>query len=248
MFPAADQLRYHARPMEPYRLLDWDSRFFGFTVAQITAPSLDAGQLASVLEDLRRKAVRLAYWPASAVVGFAADLGGRLVDEKTTFLIDLAGLPAGEAPAGIEPYSASMPLPQLRSLAIQSGLNSRFAVDPQLPREKFIELYTIWITRSLSKEIADEVLVVRDGEAVAGMITLGNKNGRGDIGLVAVDEAYRGRKFGQALVLAAQRWFAARGYRHSQVVTQGANTPACNLYRKCGYAVEKVEPYYHFWL
>ena len=80
------------------------------------------------------------------------------------------------------------------------------------------------------------------------MVTLGNKNGKGDIGLLAVGADYRGRNYGRILVQAAQKWFLTNGYQEGQVITQGDNYPAYHLYEKCGYSVEKVEYFYHFWL
>lgn len=242
--------------MTAYRMLDWDSRFFGFPVAQIASPKLTSDELESVIAQLRRLGVRLAYWPTDDTCvetahSIAERLGGRLVDQKTTFFIDLARVSPFDITlhATVESYDRSMPAEQLVSLAIQSGEFSRFAVDPGIPRQKFTEMYTIWIDRSLDKQIAEEVLVVRDpAKGVVGMVTLGNKNGRGDIGLIAVDADFRGRKYGETLVRAAQQWFIAHGYAHGQVVTQGTNAPACKLYIRCGYSIEKVEPYFHFWL
>ena len=74
------------------------------------------------------------------------------------------------------------------------------------------------------------------------------KNKVRDIGLIAVNRNYRGKRFGEMLVRHAQYWFINNGYNIGQVVTQGTNIPACNLYKKCGYSVEKVEYFYHFWL
>jgi dTDP-4-amino-4,6-dideoxy-D-galactose acyltransferase len=246
--------------MEAYRILEWDSGFFGFAVARIALPGASCKDLERVVSELRRRSVRLAYWSVDSSEtrfdpGFPLRLGGRLVDEKTTFLADLEGVArpakAGGCGAGVvvEAYSPSMPKADVHGLAIQSGQYSRFAVDPHIPRAKFEELYTIWADKALAKEMADEVLVIRNGqERVVGMATLGRKGERGDIGLIAVDVHFRGRKLGETLVRRAQEWFIARGCRYGQVVTQGANTPACRLYAKCGYCVEKVEHYYHFWL
>lgn len=80
------------------------------------------------------------------------------------------------------------------------------------------------------------------------MITLGRKGERADIGLVAVHSASRGKAIGSLLIRAAQARFVERGFTIGQVVTQGDNTPACRLYEKCGYRVDKVEYYFHFWL
>jgi dTDP-4-amino-4,6-dideoxy-D-galactose acyltransferase len=80
------------------------------------------------------------------------------------------------------------------------------------------------------------------------MVTLGEKEKRADIGLIAVNTNYRGKKIGETLVRASQMWSIEQGYKFAQVVTQGSNAAACSLYKKCGYALEKVEFFYHFWL
>lgn len=241
--------------MEAYRTLDWDTQFFGFKVAQITRPSLDPEQLTMILNSLQEAGVRLAYWPSETWVPEGSDRivekrGGYLVDEKTTFVVDVdnASLAQVVPIAVVQSYDPTMATSDMVALAIQSGEYSRFALDPNIPRDKFIELYSIWINRSLNRELVDEVLVICEDMRVAGMITLGNKNGRGDIGLVAVDADFRGRGFGQNLVRAAQKWFFAERYTQVQVVTQGKNASACNLYKKCGFSIEKVEYFYHFWL
>ena len=82
----------------------------------------------------------------------------------------------------------------------------------------------------------------------AGLLTLGEKNGRADIGLLAVDAAVRGQRIGQQLVAAAHVQALAWGYTTLQVVTQGDNFPACRFYEKCGFTPESVEHIYHLWL
>ena len=235
-----------------YQILNWDTDFFGVTVARITEPVLNELEVSDILLELKAKGVHLVYWPSSCELKgeFVKRFGGRLVDNKMTFAMDLRRLSSDEFISTdiVEAYTQSMPIRDIEGLAIQSGEYSRFGVDHNIPREKFAALYKIWINRSLRKEIAEEVLVIREGDRVVGMVTLGNKNGRGDIGLIAVDKNYRGKKFGEKLVRAAQKWFVKNGYEYGQVVTQGMNIPACNLYKKCGYSIQTVEYYYHFWL
>lgn len=168
--------------------------------------------------------------------------GGNLADKKTPFAVDLRSLSVEGFASGdvVEAYAQAMTIKDIEDLAIQSGEHSRFAVDPNTPGEKSVALYSTWSRRSIRKEIAEEVLVIRDRGRVVGMITLGDKNGRGDIGLIAVDKNYGGRQYGEKLVRAAQRWFVKNGYEFGQVVTQGVSPPACNLYKKCGYHVKKV--------
>ncbi|MFT4553527.1 MAG: dTDP-4-amino-4,6-dideoxy-D-galactose acyltransferase [Chlamydiales bacterium] len=235
-----------------YLILDWDTDFFGVKVAKILIPNLSLEQLRNVLSDLDRENVKLVYWPADKEVSLDViqSINGQLVDRRTSFEINLQNLnPSHYALSDlIEKYEASMDASELEKLAIQSGEYSRFSVDQNIGREKFEALYKSWIRKSLSKEIADEVFVIRDKGSIAGMVTLGNKNGKGSIDLLAVDVQYRGKKYGETLVRAAQGWFIKNGYEMGVVVTQKNNIPACNLYKKNGYSVSSVEYFYHFYL
>jgi len=239
--------------MKNYHILDWDSEFFGFKVAQII-PSISSEQeLKMILSQMRNDDIRLAYGSslvADDTLKQPESFGGLLVDHKTTYVINFknVNIPENQPPVPVVSYESTMPSNDMKALAIQSGNYSRFAVDPRITKEKFINMYVLWIEMSIKKELAREVLVIFEDNRIVGMITLGEKNERGEIGLFAVQEQYRGKGFGQALVTAAHRWFIEKGYAQGQVVTQKANVSACHLYEKCGYSVEKVETFYHFWL
>jgi dTDP-4-amino-4,6-dideoxy-D-galactose acyltransferase len=254
------------RPRSFYRRLDWDSGVFGFPVGEIVAPHFPPDALHVALAEARADGRRLVYWRTAEAGDSAtlAETGGSLVDRKVTFVAcpiprpaspdDKVGARGSANPDGarlepqVEPCLPGMPVADLEALAIQSGEYSRFAFDPDFPRDKFLALYRIWIQRSLAKEIADEVLAVRDGGRAVAMITLGARNGRGDIGLVAVDAAYRRRGLGKRLFDAAHAWFGKRNLAACQVVTQERNREACALYHRLGYRVERVEYVHHFWL
>lgn len=235
-----------------YQVLSWDTDFFCHKVARIDKSDLNKDELTDIILKLKVDGVSLVYFPSSKKFEeqFIKNLGGILADIKTTFAMDFGTVTLEEYVPNdiVESYMSFMSIKDIEDLAIQSGKYSRYAVDPNIPMEKFEALYKIWVNRSLKKEIAKEVLVIREDDRVAGMITLGEQNGRGDIGLIAVDANYRGKNYGEKLVCAAQRWFVMNGYNFGQVVTQGMNLPACNLYTKRGYSVEKVEYFYHFWL
>jgi len=243
--------------MTSYQVLDWDTKYFGFKVVKIIKNIKNIDELITVLDSAKKEKVTLVYWANTEYPGDDINLtidklGGLLVDEKITYKIDLTTTISETRnelkDVIIEPYNPSIPMWLMHALAIQSGEYSRFAVDPHIPREKYEGLYKIWIESSVNKQIANEVLVILEKGAVAGMITLGEKSGRGDIGLLAVDKKYRGKKYGIALVYAAHQWFVDHEYNSGQVVTQRKNQAACKLYEKCGYTVDTVEYYYHFWL
>jgi dTDP-4-amino-4,6-dideoxy-D-galactose acyltransferase len=233
--------------------LEWDSQFFGMPVATILPEKLGQEDLVEVMALLQENGVRLTYWasdPGDRKSQRAAiDCRGTLVDRKITY-VTIAGeapLPSGGPAWPVETYEEPFTNSDLETLAVQAGRYSRFRVDPRIPEKKFIEMYTLWIRKSVDREIADAVLVVRHQGKIVGMVTVGEKNGRGDIGLIAVDDGMRGKQVGATLVFAAKAWAFGRGWNTAQVVTQGENVAACRLYERCGYRIEQIRNVYHFW-
>ncbi len=239
--------------MSHYQILDWDSEVFGFGVAKIVPERMEGEILLEALRVLTKEGIKLVYWASDSQdpvsQGAAIGLNGVLADQKITYLMSLEKdyRPVATVNTVIA-YTEHSPTPALEFLAFESGMYSRFKTDPNISNAIFEKIYKLWIANSTNKQIAQAVLVANKGQDLAGMITLGDKNGRGDIGLLAVHPNYRGLKIGADLVYAAQAWFIAQGFKTSQVVTQLENKPACALYEKCGYFVEKIEHFYHFWL
>jgi len=229
------------------RHLSWDSDFFGFPVARLICSDSDFMEARQLIDNIAPD-VRLAYYSSNTPLNEVVIDGWeiRMVDRKTTFVKEID--PQVHAADFIRSYDVAMPQDeQLIELAIQSGLHSRFNIDPRIGKENFERMYSLWMQNSLRKEIAFEVLVAETEGEVSGFVTLGEKNGRGDIGIIAVDTHFRGRGIGKALMLEAEHVFAGRGYSTAQVVTQGANLPAIKLYESCGYTIDAVEYFYHVW-
>lgn len=238
-----------------YIILPWDSEFFSISVAQIAPEAFKHDELEGILHELKRGGVSLAYWAVDVgeveAKKAAERLGGVLVDRKVTYGVNLDQAPpdrAGEDVASIRVFDENIPSAKLFDLALQSGVYSRFNVDPKIPNERFESLYRIWIERSVNRTVADIVYVSDSDGQMHGMITAGQKNGCGFIGLLAVDESMRGRNIGMALVDQAKQWFVEKGLKYAEVVTQGDNVAGCRLYEKCGFKLEKASNFFHFWL
>jgi dTDP-4-amino-4,6-dideoxy-D-galactose acyltransferase len=234
-----------------YDILKWDSHFFGIQTARILESRLNLAQLSELLRKMQAEHIKLVYWAAAEMPSFdTAPLGGRLTDKKVTFEADLTSLNPDEwiFSEQVQRYNPGEPMDALLELGVQAGEFSRFARDPQFPQEKFISLYREWTRKSLTGKMADDVLVIQTDGNPAGMVTVGKKDSLGEIGLIAVNAAFRGRQYGELLVRAAQRWYLDHGLQRAQVVTQGDNKPACQLYRKCDYRIKRTDYVYHFWL
>ncbi len=236
--------------MDAVTVLDFDSKLFGFPVAKIMPECLTPAELEAILDYLRGKDVHLAYWASASddVISqqAAQAFGGFLADRKVTYQQSLTE--HRPEPTNAIAYPEGSPNQELVDLALDSGCYSRFRIDPKIPREIFTQLYQQWITNSTKHEIAKEVLVIHRDQKIVAMATLGDKQARGDIGLLAVAQDYRGMGLGQQLLQAAKDWFFTHGYADCQVVTQQANLPACRLYERGGFKAELIENFYHFWL
>ncbi len=232
--------------------LAWDSDFFGLEVVRLRAGRLDAASLPGAMQALRRSGAALAYVVTDEPVEVetAARFGLVHRDAKTTYaraigdgLPAVAGVTVREADSSNEDEIA-----QLRALAVESGGSSRFMREERLPAGKAAELYERWMDNSLSGGLAAKVLVVERAGSIAGMVTVGERAGAADIGLIAVHDWARGGGVGGALVAAALAWGRSAGLADATVVTQGHNRAACALYERCGYAVREVVQVYHAWL
>lgn len=229
------------------KTLVWDSDFLGKNVGALV---LRAGEMP--IFDQAVLPYDLLYVFAEQAVSFTALFKQAFVcnavDEKLTFSKVLSTIKDNvEAGIDILPkhYEADA---SFYNLAVQSGVYSRFAVDPLYPDAKFRAMYHLWLRRSLSGEMADSVFAARLNDSVAGFITLKKKDNCGDIGLLAVDAQYRGSGIAIRLMQQAEM-HVLRSFdlAKMEVVTQAANLPACRFYEKCGYEVVRRQFIYHCW-
>ena len=171
----------------------------------------------------------------------------QLVDDKTTFSQSIAQFHFQERDRAIKSYDASYPTEQMFSLALLAGKYSRFFQDEKIPREKFEELYRLWMINSLDKNFASDVFVFEEGNSILGLVTWKIVDGIGQIGLIAVREDMNGRQIGRKLVNAVVLEASLKGCPRMRVVTQGANIVAKNFYLKCGFKESQSQLLYHFW-
>jgi dTDP-4-amino-4,6-dideoxy-D-galactose acyltransferase len=247
---------------------EWDSAHFGFSVATINSKELAQPDLERTLVLANQLGYTLIYWPTRVEHSIDDSLiqryGGNLVDCKTTYGMNLteenlsreAMTQSVAVEVEIRSYTVSSADSnpdydqRMRDLAIAAGKWSRFAVDSRIEKERHESLYTIWLERSLRRELADEVLVAyaKNSSEPIGIVTLLKNRNIGSVELIAVSTEHRGRGIGKKLMQAGEQWMRDQGCSYVRVVTQKDNLPACRLYEQHGYAVVKQEQFYHFWL
>lgn len=236
--------------------LDWDSDFFGFGVGRLTGSIASTAALADALQDSAKQGFQLVYGQCDHADTNShqrcLEAGGRFVDAKRTYSLSLKKIPATNAPTPLRADDSENTRAILTSLAWQSAEYSRYRVDPDMPHDSWRRMYSTWMKNSLNGKLADAVLVEREtenqGGRIIGMVTINQRSDVGEIGLLSVDENYRGLGLGRRLLNSAATLCRSSGCSRIQVVTQGANLPACRAYERAGYQLVDEKHIFHFWI
>ncbi len=236
----------------PVIFLQWDSDFFHKRIARVTSKHLDVDELARVNQWAVEHQVDCLYYLADGSQDSspwqAEKDGYHLMDLRVTFAIDLERVNLEEdSPMKIELASAT-DLPEVKRMAGEFHGLSRFFADPHFDRELCKKMYEVWIERDASQP--DRFLwVSRQDDGLVGYTSASINHGAqtAEIGLVGVNPDFRGQGSGRKIQLAVLRELKQLGVRQVEVVTQGRNIAAQNLYAKSGYGIKSIDLWYHKW-
>ena len=116
-----------------------------------------------------------------------------------------------------------------------------------MPDGTYDRLYNLWLERSLSREIADEVLVSEADGDITGFVTIALQNDLAVIGLIAVDPATQGSGVGARLIRGVFDFALLHGCSAVHVATQLENTGACRFYERTGFTELSRQYVLHYW-
>lgn len=238
----------------PPEFLPWDSEFFGVRIARARIePGTDPAVLAAACDAGGFECTYLLVDAVDATAAAGAQREGfRVVDVRVTLDRSATTDTTPGARQGADSAEAVRPvqrddIPRLRAIARGSFTDTRFYRDGRFPAARCADLYDTWITKDCDGR-SDAVLVSGEPADPTGFITCSRSApGTGQIGLVAVDAAARGRRTGVTLVAAAVRWAVDQGLQRISVVTQGSNIPALRAYESAGFRVCRSELWLHRW-
>lgn len=244
----------------PPRILEWDSGFFGVTIARLEQERLDGAQVEAATRWCEDNGVDCLYMllasDDAASVRLAEQAGATLTDVRVTMRrkTEAAVDEAAKRPPGPEGSATSFrpatadDLPALGSIARTAHRHSRFYFDASFPDELCDSFYERWIRESV-QGFADAVIVADAGGRALGYVTMHlDDPNTARIGLLGVTGQARGRGIGGALARGAVSWAHEAGATDISVATQARNIPALHLYGGRGFLIESVGLWYHLWL
>lgn len=233
--------------MRYIELAPWDTENFGFKVGHLVCHmNLD---FEKVLAEAKKNDYRLLY----CTIDEGQDepewliLNAFLADTKLIFQKEIKA--DKQLFPECESYAASEVSPNLYELAFESGKYSRYKIDPKMPKGIFEKLYTIWIERSVNRQIANDVIILKKDETIRGMVTYKIKDHLvAEVGLIAVNSSDSKRGFGTMLLENLEQKLALQEIRFIEIPTQLTNKPACRFYEKNNYKIINRKNIYHIWL
>src|SRR5262245_53766700 len=108
-----------------YKILEWDTDFFRFPVAQLLNTSENFSEIKKCLEEMRATGIRLVYasgkFSGEGITSMEA-IGGTYVVQKIIYRIDLNKNAVTGNDHRIVPYRDEKPNRQLTRLAIDAGI------------------------------------------------------------------------------------------------------------------------------
>ena len=233
--------------------LDWDSEFFGMPIARVISEAPGDAELRQINEECEKSRYACLYalvdGERSTAVHALESHAFQLMDIRMTLTrkvsVDQLVNPAGDV---VVRPSGETDIHSLRAIARVSHVDSRYYADSNFSRSRCDDLYALWIEKSC-RDYADMVLVAELSGKPVGYITCdANDDHVGQIGLFAVDASAQGRGIGRRLIQESLVWFHAQGCDRVDVVTQGCNVRAQQVYQKADFVTSRVQLWFHKWM
>lgn len=233
------------------RFLPWDSEFFGRRIARVLPSTLGAEEIQALDAWSKQEQIDCLYFLSSDAGGPAlwpAEKGGfHLVDLRVTLHAKLEKLilPASQSEAIC--LASAADIPNLQVIAAQNHGDSRFYADPHFERAKCDELYAIWIEKLVNEPNHKVFIYKPEAKALGYVSSFIEDEGNAIIGLVGIVKEYQGQGIGTQLTNHCIRVMQSEGCTQMEVVTQGRNTKAIQLYEKCGFRLKSIQTWFHKW-
>ena len=231
--------------------LQWDSEFWGFTVAKVNCDRLRENIEVEILEWCITNKVKCLYFAADGsdpdTLSRAYRAGFQFVDVRIELEYDShLMINNGRTDLTIrkvEPKDIEI----LINIAKTAYYDTRFFKDTNFNKNQVVLLYEEWIKRDFTK---GKVLGLFPDNITSprGYVSLTNDGPEiSRIGLIAVEQSLRGKGFGRLLLEAAVANSLEMGARKIKVATQGTNIAALKLYENSGFRVNDVRIWFHRW-
>lgn len=236
----------------PAVYLEWDSAFFQKRIGRVNSSNMSHQNADAVDVWAIKNHIDCVYYLADGLeltfARAAESHNYHLMDLRVTFNIDLRYTKIESLKDTKIRPAVQGDIAELKRMASEYHEISRFFADDHFERSKCRELYELWIERDF-KEANRFLWVYEEQGKIAGYTsaTIDLRDKKAYIGLVGVNPQFRGHGIGLHLQLEVANQLRQLGVNNVEVVTQGRNIIAQNLYQKSGYCLQSIDLWYHKW-
>lgn len=226
------------------RELVWDSAFFGRKMGELVITSGGKSHMKISLD--KAKANGFEYLTCKMTAQDTALI--RLLESSGFYLADIGVILSIRTETFSRKAEAKMEksirpatredIPMLKRMIKSLFLESRFYSDPFFTKDEADNLYQTWIENSVKGQTADVVLCI----PYAGFVTC-KKSAKdaGEVVLIGVRKAMRGKGIGSILMEGARQWFSSQNVRTITVRTQLRNIKAMKFYIESGFSIKSYD-------
>lgn len=233
------------------RTLNWDSEFWGFPIATFEGDKLCKESLKKSNSYCYKENISCLYFLANGsdpkTLKFAYENGFKFVDVRIEMELVTSSLTCLKKNTDIRSVVKKEDLDSIKAIARKSHTESRFFKDLNFERRKCKIFYEKWIERDF--DLGTILGFYPDCEKIArGYITVTSESpSNARIGLLAVEDDYRGKGTAFKLLEEAIATSIKKGVEKLVVTTQGTNKHALSLYEKIGFRTSNVTIWFHKW-
>jgi ribosomal protein S18 acetylase RimI-like enzyme len=135
---------------------------------------------------------------------------------------------------------------KIRGIAYRTFTLDRFHRDRRFSGDKASERYSYWVNNSYHS--GEDVLILDGDGAILGFAVVGFTGDGASIGLIGMDDVYKGRGLGMNLLAATCQYVRDKGAKELSTTVSLNNIPALNLYSKCGFKFRDPVYVLHKWM
>lgn len=134
----------------------------------------------------------------------------------------------------------------IQRIAYTAFKHDRFHMDSRFDSSKASERYSYWVNNSFKS--GEDVLYLDAGGMPAGFSIVSITGNKAYIGLIGLDDAYRGKALGMNLFGATCQHMKDKGVREVSTTMSLNNITALNFYSRCGFRFKDPVYVLHKWL
>ena len=236
-------------------LLQWDSQFFGFAVAQIYGNQINKYAIKEIFEFCDSNKVKLLQFKCDnhdrASVLLAEQNRFHFADTRMNYSLKI-NRGQFQLPDSVIDYSFRLgekrDLPILEDIAQDLYLESRYHFDKNFPQDRVRFFYSNWIKKAVLGTFDDLAWVITKHDHPVGFCSIVFREPNiAQIGLVGLHPLETGKGLGKYLMANVLHSLEKSDVKQVDVVTQGRNYSAQRLYQRAGFTIDNIETYYHKW-